>query len=190
MNNISKKIAKEYVNEFIEKEFQKIKSFTYKKLWEHIEEGKMSVLELPFNKEIAILNGEISFDKGKTFIHRSEEKLIAKAFDELQKVSTECLLEDIYKEPKEILDRVEKSGVEKGSDKNNSMTDLLDEFAETFERLSKDDKERIGEYATFMLELEVINEQIDLIREIGGSKEKLLSLLEEKHKLLKRFKDM
>lgn len=185
MNLLREKIAKEMVNEFIEEEFQGIKSFIYKKLWADIEEGKESVLELPYNKNIIILNGKISFDNKKTFLHRSEEKLIAQAFEDLQKSSANSLVKEICDEHQKNLNRVEKARVEKVIDKHSSESNLLNELSK-----SDDDKEDIVKYLTLTLELEVIDEQIELLKEIGGNKEKLLSLLEEKHKLIKNFRNI
>ena len=180
-------LRKKLVNKFIEEEFQKIKSLVYKKLWDDTKPRKEIVFELPFDKKIIILNDEISFNEGKTYFHRSDEKDIINAFDNLQSYNVKRLLEELPNEEEELFRESENFN---NNNNDISSDDLFNELIAVFDHLSNEQKGEIGIYITFALGLKSIVEQIELVKKMGGNEEKLLSLLEEKHELIKNFHNM
>lgn len=181
------KAFKEKVSNDMKELFEKLKSVTYKKLWS-LDDSNTTVLEIVEGKEIHIANDRISFDNGKTFIHRSEEKIIKEKFEVYEKEVVDLIVNQITSESKELvrkIGRVEKARVEKVSD-DSYVNDMLNSFKE----LSEDDQENAIEHIKIMLELNVINDQLELLKEIGGNKEKILSLLEQKHSLIKELRNI
>ena len=164
--------------------FEEIKSVSYKKLWDSNNQAT-NVLEILDNKEIHIVNGKISFDKGKTFTHRSEEKIIKEKFEEFEKEVIDFVYNKAISKSqkrKEILDRIEKT--------REGEESSIDAMFNSFANLSEDEQENVIDHAKIMLEIKVIDEQLDLLKEIGGNKEKVLSLLEQKHSLVKELRNI
>ena len=156
----------------------------YKRLWNG-DPDTGYVIESPLEDSIMIENGRISFDSGKTFIHRSEEKLIKDNIDKLEKDIIDFVCEDVISTANiEISkvkdeDRVEK----KREDKEDMLDDVLDELRKL--PISEDSLKKFA----LIQELSVIDEQIDILKEMEGSRDKLLALLEEKHKIIKKLNE-
>ena len=156
----------------------------YKRLWNG-EPDATYVIESPLKNSIMIEDGRISFDSGKTFIHRSEEKLIKDNIDKLEKDIIDFVCEDVISTANVEIskikdeDRVEK----KREDKEDIVDDVLDELRKL--PISEDSLKKFA----LLQELSVIDEQIDILKEMEGSKDKLLALLEEKHKIIKKLNE-
>lgn len=178
------KVFKEKVTNDIKEVFEQLKAVAYKKLWT-LNDLKTTVLEVVEGKEIHIANGKISFDNGKTFVHRSDEKVIKEKFESYEKEIVDFIVNEVIsdnKELREMLDRVEKT--------REGEKSSIDNMFNSFASLSEDEQENVIDHAKIMLEMKVIDEQLDLLKEIGGNKEKVLSLLEQKHSLVKELRNI
>ena len=69
------KVLRKRVENSISQEFDSMQKLIYEKLWDDSLEKEI-VIETPVKDKIIIMDGEISFDSGKSFIERSDEKLI------------------------------------------------------------------------------------------------------------------
>lgn len=79
--------------------------------------------------------------------------------------------------------RAEESRVDDDTKLLNSLLGILDHVPDYVQK-------NIFHSTTLLSELKIIDEQIALLKEIGGNKDKLLALLEEKHKVLKELKHL
>lgn len=162
----------------IKKEFDDMQEKAYKELWKD-NSDKKCIIETPLKDKIIVMDGEISFNSGKSFINRSEEGLIKDNFN-------------IYK--KKIVDYVydctmdENDSVQRKSRNNitDSMDDLKSELFDLLRNLDDEDRADLTNKMGLVFELKSIDEQIELVKELGDKK-KLLSLLEEKHRLIKKL---
>ena len=182
--SIAKKRLRERVTKDVSNEMEELNLEVYKRLWNG-DPDTGYVIESPLEDSIMIENGRISFDSGKTFIHRSEEKLIKDNIDKLEKDIIDFVCEDVISTANiEISkvkdeDRVEK----KREDKEDMLDDVLDELRKL--PISEDSLKKFA----LIQELSVIDEQIDILKEMEGSRDKLLALLEEKHKIIKKLNE-
>ena len=92
--NIAKKRLRERVTKDVGNEMEELNLEVYKRLWNG-EPDATYVIESPLKDLIMIEDGRISFDSGKTFIHRSEEKLIKDNIDKLEKDIIDFICEDV-----------------------------------------------------------------------------------------------
>ena len=189
------KILGETISNDIKGEMDKLKSEVYKNLWK---ENPKSGLEIktPFNHKIIVSKGRISFDGGKTYIHRSEEKLIKEKLDKLEKDVVKYIISDLTDELDSELEKRKndkKSRVEKTRAEESRVDDdtkLLNSLLGILDHVPDYVQKNIFHSTTLLSELKIIDEQIALLKEIGGNKDKLLALLEEKHKVLKELKHL
>ena len=182
--NLAEKRLRERVTKDVSNEMEELNLKVYKRLWNG-EPDATYVIESPLKDSIMIEDGRISFDSGKTFIHRSEEKLIKDNIDKLEKDIIDFVCEDVISTANVEIskikdeDRVEK----KREDKEDIIDDVLDELRKL--PISEDSLKKFA----LLQELSVIDEQIDILKEMEGSKDKLLALLEEKHKIIKKLNE-
>ena len=182
--SIAKKRLRERVTKDVSNEMEELNLEVYKRLWNG-EPDATYVIESPLKDSIMIEDGRISFDSGKTFIHRSEEKLIKDNIDKLEKDIIDFVCEDVISTANVEIskikdeDRVEK----KREDKEQIIDDVLDELRKL--PISEDSLKKFA----LLQELSVIDEQIDILKEMEGSMDKLLTLLEEKHKIIKKLNE-
>jgi len=182
--SIAKKRLRERVTKDVSNEMEELNLKVYKRLWNG-DPDIGYVIESPLKDSIMIEDGRISFDSGKTFIHRSEEKLIKDNIDKLEKDIIDFICEDVISTANVEIskikdeDRVEK----KREDKEDIVDDVLDELRKL--PISEDSLKKFA----LLQELSVIDEQIDILKEMEGSKDKLLALLEEKHKIIKKLNE-
>ena len=182
--NLAEKRLRERVTKDVSNEMEELNLEVYKRLWNG-EPDATYVIESPLKDSIMIEDGRISFDSGKTFIHRSEEKLIKDNIDKLEKDIIDFVCEDVISTANVEIskikdeDRVEK----KREDKEDMLDDVLDELRKL--PISEDSLKKFA----LIQELSVIDEQIDILKEMEGSKDKLLALLEEKHKIIKKLNE-
>lgn len=187
------KILGETISNDVKEEMDKLKSAVYKSLWQENAKSD-TVVQTPFDDSIIVSKGRISFDSGKTYIHRSEEKLIKEKLDRLEKDVVNHVISELVSEEASDFDdnkenqeckkgRVEESRVDDDTKLLNSLLGILDHVPDYIQK-------NIFHSTTLLSELKIIDEQIALLREIGGNKEKLLGLLEEKHKVLKELKHL
>ena len=182
--NLAEKRLRERVTKDVSNEMEELNLKVYKRLWNG-EPDATYVIESPLKNSIMIEDGRISFDSGKTFIHRSEEKLIKDNIDKLEKDIIDFICEDVISTANVEIskikdeDRVEK----KREDKEDIVDDVLDELRKL--PISEDSLKKFA----LIQELSVIDEQIDILKEMEGSKDKLLALLEEKHKIIKKLNE-
>jgi len=182
--SIAKKRLRERVTKDVSNEMEELNLKVYKRLWNG-DPDIGYVIESPLKDSIMIEDGRISFDSGKTFIHRSEEKLIKDNIDKLEKDIIDFICEDVISTANVEIskikdeDRVEK----KREDKEDIVDDVLDELRKL--PISEDSLKKFD----LLQELSVIDEQIDILKEMEGSKDKLLALLEEKHKIIKKLNE-
>ena len=182
--NLAEKRLRERVTKDVSNEMEELNLKVYKRLWNG-EPDATYVIESPLKNSIMIEDGRISFDSGKTFIHRSEEKLIKDNIDKLEKDIIDFICEDVISTANVEIskikdeDRVEK----KREDKEDIVDDVLDELRKL--PISEDSLKKFA----LLQELSVIDEQIDILKEMEGSKDKLLALLEEKHKIIKKLNE-
>ena len=194
------KILGETISNDIKGEMDKLKSEVYKNLWKENSKSGLEI-ETPFNHKIIVSKGRISFDSGKTYIHRSEEKLIKEKLDKLEKDVVKHIISDLTDELDSELEkrkndkksRVEKTRAEKTRADESRVDDdtkLLNSLLGILDHVPDYVQKNIFHSTTLLSELKIIDEQIALLREIGGNKDKLLALLEEKHKVLKELKHL
>ena len=182
--NLAEKRLRERVTKDVSNEMEELNLEVYKRLWNG-EPDATYVIESPLKDSIMIEDGRISFDSGKTFIHRSEEKLIKDNIDKLEKDIIDFVCEDVISTANVEIskikdeDRVEK----KREDKEDIIDDVLDELRKL--PISEDSLKKFA----LLQELSVIDEQIDILKEMEGSKDRILSLLEEKHKIIKKLNE-
>ena len=182
--NLAEKRLRERVTKDVSNEMEELNLKVYKRLWNG-DPDIGYVIESPLKDSIMIEDGRISFDSGKTFIHRSEEKLIKDNIDKLEKDIIDFICEDVISTANVEIskikdeDRVEK----KREDKEDIVDDVLDELRKL--PISEDSLKKFA----LLQELSVIDEQIDILKEMEGSKDKLLALLEEKHKIIKKLNE-
>ena len=182
--NLAEKRLRERVTKDVSNEMEELNLKVYKRLWNG-EPDATYVIESPLKNSIMIEDGRISFDSGKTFIHRSEEKLIKDNIDKLEKDIIDFICEDVISTANVEIskikdeDRVEK----KREDKEDIIDDVLDELRKL--PISEDSLKKFA----LIQELSVIDEQIDILKEMEGSRDKLLALLEEKHKIIKKLNE-
>ena len=182
--NLAEKRLRERVTKDVSNEMEELNLKVYKRLWNG-DPDIGYVIESPLKDSIMIEDGRISFDSGKTFIHRSEEKLIKDNIDKLEKDIIDFVCEDVISTANVEIskikdeDRVEK----KREDKEDMLDDVLDELRKL--PISEDSLKKFA----LIQELSVIDEQIDILKEMEGSKDKLLTLLEEKHKIIKKLNE-
>lgn len=182
--NLAEKRLRERVTKDVSNEMEELNLKVYKRLWNG-EPDATYVIESPLKNSIMIEDGRISFDSGKTFIHRSEEKLIKDNIDKLEKDIIDFICEDVISTANVEIskikdeDRVEK----KREDKEDIVDDVLDELRKL--PISEDSLKKFA----LLQELSVIDEQIDILKEMEGSMDKLLTLLEEKHKIIKKLNE-
>ena len=182
--SIAKKRLRERVTKDVSNEMEELNLKVYKRLWNG-EPDATYVIESPLKNSIMIEDGRISFDSGKTFIHRSEEKLIKDNIDKLEKDIIDFVCEDVISTANVEIskikdeDRVEK----KREDKEDIIDDVLDELRKL--PISEDSLKKFA----LLQELSVIDEQIDILKEMEGGRDKLLALLEEKHKIIKKLNE-
>lgn len=182
--SIAKKRLRERVTKDVSNEMEELNLEVYKRLWNG-EPDATYVIESPLKDSIMIEDGRISFDSGKTFIHRSEEKLIKDNIDKLEKDIIDFVCEDVISTANVEIskikdeDRVEK----KREDKEDMLDDVLDELRKL--PISEDSLKKFA----LLQELSVIDEQIDILKEMEGGRDKLLALLEEKHKIIKKLNE-
>lgn len=189
------KILGETISNDIKGEMDKLKSEVYKNLWKENSKSGLEI-ETPFNHKIIVSKGRISFDGGKTYIHRSEEKLIKEKLDKLEKDVVKHIISDLTDELDSELEKRKndkKSRVEKTRAEESRVDDdtkLLNSLLGILDHVPDYVQKNIFHSTTLLSELKIIDAQIALLREIGGNKDKLLALLEEKHKLLKELKHL
>ena len=189
------KILGKTISNDIKGEMDKLKSEVYKNLWKENSKSGLEI-ETPFNHKIIVSKGRISFDSGKTYIHRSEEKLIKEKLDKLEKDVAKHIISDLTDELDSELEKRKndkKSRVEKTRAEESRVDDdtkLLNSLLGILDHVPDYVQKNIFHSTTLLSELKIIDEQIALLREIGGNKEKLLGLLEEKHKVLKELKHL
>lgn len=189
------KILGETISNDIKGEMDKLKSEVYKNLWKENSKSGLEI-ETPFNHKIIVSKGRISFDGGKTYIHRSEEKLIKEKLDKLEKDVVKHIISDLTDELDSELEKRKndkKSRVEKTRAEESRVDDdtkLLNSLLGILDHVPDYVQKNIFHSTTLLSELKIIDEQIALLREIGGNKDKLLALLEEKHKVLKELKHL
>lgn len=189
------KILGETISNDIKGEMDKLKSEVYKNLWKENPKSGLEI-ETPFNHKIIVSKGRISFDGGKTYIHRSEEKLIKEKLDKLEKDVVKHIISDLTDELDSELEKRKndkKSRVEKTRAEESRVDDdtkLLNSLLGILDHVPDYVQKNIFHSTTLLSELKIIDEQIALLREIGGNKDKLLALLEEKHKVLKELKHL
>ena len=182
--NLAEKRLRERVTKDVSNEMEELNLKVYKRLWNG-EPDATYVIESPLKDSIMIEDGRISFDSGKTFIHRSEEKLIKDNIDKLEKDIIDFVCEDVISTANVEIskikdeDRVEK----KREDKEDMLDDVLDELRKL--PISEDSLKKFA----LIQELSVIDEQIDILKEMEGGRDKLLALLEEKHKIIKKLNE-
>ena len=182
--SIAKKRLRERVTKDVSNEMEELNIEVYKRLWNGKPDATY-VIESPLEDSIMIEDGRISFDSGKTFIHRSEEKSIKDNIDKLEKDIIDFVCEDVISTANVEIskvkdeDRVEK----KREDKEDIIDDILDEL-----RKLPMSEEGVKKFA-LLQELSVIDEQIEVLKEMGGSKDRILALLEEKHKIIKKLNE-
>lgn len=189
------KILGETISNDVKGEMDKLKSEVYKNLWKENSKSGLEI-ETPFNHKIIVSKGRISFDGGKTYIHRSEEKLIKEKLDKLEKDVVKHIISDLTDELDSELEKRKndkKSRVEKTRAEESRVDDdtkLLNSLLGILDHVPDYVQKNIFHSTTLLSELKIIDEQIALLREIGGNKDKLLALLEEKHKVLKELKHL
>lgn len=189
------KILGETISNDIKGEMDKLKSEVYKNLWKENSKSGLEI-ETPFNHKIIVSKGRISFDGGKTYIHRSEEKLIKEKLDKLEKDVVKHIISDLTDELDSELEKRKndkKSRVEKTRAEESRVDDdtkLLNSLLGILDHVPDYVQKNIFHSTTLLSELKIIDEQIALLKEIGGNKDKLLALLEEKHKVLKELKHL
>lgn len=189
------KILGETISNDIKGEMDKLKSEVYKNLWKENSKSGLEI-ETPFNHKIIVSKGRISFDGGKTYIHRSEEKLIKEKLDKLEKDVVKHIISDLTDELDSELEKRKndkKSRVEKTRADESRVDDdtkLLNSLLGILDHVPDYVQKNIFHSTTLLSELKIIDEQIALLKEIGGNKDKLLALLEEKHKVLKELKHL
>lgn len=189
------KILGETISNDIKGEMDKLKSEVYKNLWKENSKSGLEI-ETPFNHKIIVSKGRISFDGGKTYIHRSEEKLIKEKLDKLEKDVVKHIISDLTDELDSELEKRKndkKSRVEKTRAEESRVDDdtkLLNSLLGILDHVPDYVQKNIFHSTTLLSELKIIDAQIALLREIGGNKDKLLALLEEKHKVLKELKHL
>lgn len=189
------KILGETISNDIKGEMDKLKSEVYKNLWKENSKSGLEI-ETPFNHKIIVSKGRISFDGGKTYIHRSEEKLIKEKLDKLEKDVVKHIISDLTDELDSELEKRKndkKSRVEKTRAEESRVDDdtkLLNSLLGILDHVPDYVQKNIFHSTTLLSELKVIDEQIALLKEIGGNKDKLLALFEEKHKVLKELKHL
>lgn len=189
------KILGETISNDIKGEMDKLKSEVYKNLWKENSKSGLEI-ETPFNHKIIVSKGRISFDSGKTYIHRSEEKLIKEKLDKLEKDVAKHIISDLTDELDSELEKRKndkKSRVEKTRAEESRVDDdtkLLNSLLGILDHVPDYVQKNIFHSTTLLSELKIIDEQIALLKEIGGNKDKLLALLEEKHKVLKELKHL
>lgn len=171
------KVLRKRIENDISQEFDSMQKVIYENLWNDSLKKKI-VIETPVKDKIIIMDGEISFDNGKSFIERSDEKLIQENLK-------------LYKE--KIVDNVYNIAIEKDKQINSRRNtgdstegEFMDKFFELLSELDDDDISDLSNKMKLVFELKSIDEQIELVKELGDKK-KLLSLLEEKHRLIKKL---
>ena len=92
--NLAEKRLRERVTKDVSNEMEELNLKVYKRLWNG-DPDIGYVIESPLKDSIMIEDGRISFDSGKTFIHRSEEKLIKDNIDKLEKDIIDFICEDV-----------------------------------------------------------------------------------------------
>ena len=187
------KILGETISNDVKKEMEMLKETVYKDLWQE-NTKKDTIIKTPLDTSIVISRGRISFDGGKTYIHRSEEKLIKENLDKLEKGVVNYVISELASESDSEFDnnkgtqeykksREEKVRVDDDTELLNNLLGILDHVPDYIQK-------NIFHSTTLLSELKIIDEQIALLKEIGGNKEKILALLEEKHKVLKELKHL
>lgn len=182
--SIAKKRLRERVTKDVRNEMEELNLEVYKRLWNG-EPDATYIIESPLKDSIMIEDGRISFDSGKTFIHRSEEKLIKDNIDKLEKDIIDFICEDVISTANVEISKIkdEDSIEKKREDKEDMIDDVLDELRKL--PISEDSLKKFA----LLQELSVIDEQIDILKEMEGSKDRILSLLEEKHKIIKKLNE-
>lgn len=185
--DFAEKVLRDIISKDIEKEFERFKSTVYKELWKE-EYNVKTIIETPLETPVIISEDKISFNAGESYIHRSEEKVIKERLDKLKEEIVDHIFNEVIsKESTQSLDGIKESREEQ-TRVEVSEDDLLHAFLKDFSNLPTNDKIDFFNYACTFLELSVINDKIDILYEMDGSKDKILSLLEEKHTLLKELK--
>ena len=171
---------KEMIVKKVRADYSDLKQKAYKCLWGSFEgTGIFDLLEGKF--KIVIKDDEISFDDGKTFINRREEKEIISEFDRIEKEVIRLVLEMAEECIEEISEENSKDKTDNNFDFEAIKSKLKDmTFNEMF---------YLAECLRCISVLDVIEEQIEVLREIGGDKEKLFELLEEKRKNANQLSD-
>lgn len=185
--NLAEKRLRERVTKDVSNEMEELNLEVYKRLWNG-EPDATYVIESPLKDSIMIEDGKISFDSGKTFIHRSEEKLIKDNIDKLEKDIIDFVCEDVISTANVEISKIkDEDRVEKKREDKEDMVDMVDDVLDELRKLpiSEDSLKKFA----LLQELSVIDEQIDILKEMEGSKDKLLALLEEKHKIIKKLNE-
>ena len=182
--NLAEKRLRERVTKDVSNEMEELNLEVYKRLWNG-EPDATYVIESPLKDSIMIEDGRISFDSGKTFIHRSEEKLIKDNIDKLEKDIIDFICEDVISTANVEISKIkdEDSVEKKREDKEDMVDDVLDELRKL--PISEDSLKKFA----LLQELSVIDEQIDILKEMEGGRDRILSLLEEKHKIIKKLNE-
>ena len=128
-----------------------------------------------------IKDDEISFDDGKTFINRREEKEIISEFDRIEKEVIRLVLEMTE-------GCIEEISEENSKDKTDNNFDF-EAIKSKLKDMTFDEMFYLAECLRCLSLLDVIEEQIKVLKEIGGDKEKLFELLEEKRKNANQLSD-
>ena len=159
------KILGETISNDIKGEMDKLKSEVYKNLWKENSKSGLEI-ETPFNHKIIVSKGRISFDGGKTYIHRSEEKLIKEKLDKLEKDVVKHIISDLTDELDSELEKRKndkKSRVEKTRAEESRVDDdtkLLNSLLGILDHVPDYVQKNIFHSTTLLSELKIHNKYI------------------------------
>lgn len=157
-----------------------MKESIYKELWndEHDDDTRV-VFNTNYGGDIVISRGRISFDNGESFIPRNQEKLIAEKLNEFEVKLTKKVLEEYDTEEEKDSNAGDSFYDMEIDNKSDSLLDNL------FEKLSLEDHLEMSLLVSSYEQLKILNEQIELVKELKEDKQMLLNLLNEKRELMK-----
>ena len=143
------KVLRKRVENSISQEFDSMQKLIYEKLWDDSLEKEI-VIETPVKDKIIIMDGEISFDSGKSFIERSDEKLI----QENLKLYKEKIVDNVYNTAIEDIEE-DKQINSRGNTGDSTEGEFMDKFFELLNELDDDDKADLSNKMGLVFELTI-----------------------------------
>lgn len=174
---MSFELKRELLIQRLRDKYNDMKQEAYQHLWDNSDD--VCIFGIVEDKYKIIIQGdEISFDNGKTFINRREEKEIISEFNRVENEVIELILEIEKEELKKINAKDNVDGIN-----NKSLDELI---LSALKNISSNQMDYLCNSMNALNMLDLIDNQIEILREIlreiDRDKKKLFDLLKDIYK--------